>query len=288
MSLPNHRPAGQVGHVAVRDGTSILVRHWPPASEPWATLLLVHGIGEHSGRWEHVGAHLAGAGIDTHAFDLRGFGGSGGPRASVERWSQLHDDVEERLAALRALAPSRPLVLYGHSLGGLISLGYMLDGRSRPDLLVLSAPAIAAAVPLWQRVLVRTLGRVAPGTLLSNRFDTNDLSSDPAVWEAYLADPLNFHRTSARFGVAAFAEQARVLRSLDRLAIQTLVIHGGQDRLVPTATSGALEGRSGVTRRVYDGLTHELHNEPQGPRVLDDVVGWIRDRVSRMPVPMAS
>src|SRR6185369_6836283 len=99
----------RVDHVAARDGTSLLLRHWPvPAGEPWATMLLVHGLAEHSGRYEHVGARLA----------------------------------EERVVALRSAAPARPLILFGHSLGGLVSLGYVLDGRSWPDMLVLSAPAI--------------------------------------------------------------------------------------------------------------------------------------------------
>src|SRR6266542_546322 len=150
----------RVEHVAARDGTTLLVRHWSvPTGEPWATMLIVHGLAEHSGRYEHVGAQVAGAGIDTHAFDQRGFGASGGPRASIDRWSQLHDDLEERLVALRSVAPARPLVLSGHSLGGLISLGYVLDGRAWPDLLVLSAPAMGATVPLWQRALVGSLRR---------------------------------------------------------------------------------------------------------------------------------
>src|SRR5262249_20990375 len=157
---------------------------------------LVHGLAEHSGRYEHVGAQLASEGIDPYAFDLRGFGGSGGPRASVDRWSQLHDDLEERLVAVRSIAPARPLVLYGHSLGGLIALGYVLDGRSRPDLLVLSAPAIGANVPAWQRALIGSLRRVTPGLMLSNRLRGEVLSRDPAVAVDYFADPLNLHRST--------------------------------------------------------------------------------------------
>jgi acylglycerol lipase len=113
------------------------------------------------------------------------------------------------------------------------------------------------------------------------------LSSDPAVCEAYLSDPLNQHKTTVRFGHAFLAEQRRVSSSLDRLSIPTLVIHGGSDRLVPTASSEALDDRPGVVRRVYPGVLHELHNEPDGPRVVGDIVDWIRDRVSRMPAPAA-
>jgi alpha-beta hydrolase superfamily lysophospholipase len=278
----------RVDHVATRDGTSLLVRHWPVAAgEPWAAMLLVHGLAEHSGRYEHVGAQLAEAGLDAHAYDQRGFGASGGPRASVERWSQLHDDLEERIAAIRSAAPGRPLVLYGHSLGGLVALGYVLDGRSRPDLLVLSAPAIGASVPLWQRVLVGSLRRVAPGLLLSNRLDTDVLSSDPEVRAKYVSDPLNQHRSTVRFAHAAFAEQRRVAASLDRLALPTLVVHGADDRLVPTPTSAVLDGRPGVTRRVYPETRHELHNEPVARQEIADIVGWIRDRVSHMHAPVA-
>lgn len=275
-----------VEHVGARDGTALLLRHWPVSrGEPWASMLIVHGLAEHCGRYEHVGAQLAEAGIDTHAFDLRGFGGSGGPRASIDRWSQLHDDLEERLVGVRSVSPGRPLVLFGHSLGGLISLGYVLDARARPDLLVLSAPAIGARIPLWQRALVSTLRRVRPGLLLSNRLNVDTLSTDQAVCDAYLADPFNQHKSTVRFAHAAFGEQRRVAAGLDRLSIPTLVVHGGDDRLVPPETSARLEGRPGVTRRVYPGVRHELHNEPAGRQVIADEIDWIRDRVSHMHPP---
>lgn len=276
----------RVEHIATRDGTTLLLRHWPVQSgEPWATMLVVHGLGEHSGRYEHVGARLADSGIDTHAYDQRGFGASGGPRASIDRWSQFHDDMEERLVALRSVAPGRPLVLFGHSLGGLISLGYVLDGRARPDLLVLSAPAIGASVPRWQRLLVGSLRRVAPGLLLANRIDTSVLTSDQDVRARYLSDPLNQHKSTVRFAHAAFAEQRRVAAALDRLSLPTFVVHGGEDRLVPTHTSARLEGRPGVTRRVYPDTQHEVHNEPAATQEIDDIVDWVRDRVSHRHVP---
>ncbi|HLX35083.1 MAG TPA: lysophospholipase [Candidatus Limnocylindrales bacterium] len=270
-STVTHRPAP--------DGTPLVARHWAPMGVAWARLLLVHGLAEHSGRYEHVGERLAAAGIDAHAIDLRGFGASGGERAWVDRWSRLHDDLEHRIEWLRTLEPAVPLVLYGHSLGGLVCLGYALDARAEPDLLVLSAPAIDSAIPAWRRLLATVLNRIAPSTRVANSLRSDSLSRDPAVWADYLADPLNEHRSTVRLGTAAIAEQQRVTRRLHDLAIPTLVIHGGDDQLVPTASSQAFEGRRGVTRRVYPGARHEVHNETERDQVIDDVVAWIREQV---------
>jgi acylglycerol lipase len=263
----------------VRDGTELLVRHWSATGEPWASVLIVHGIAEHSGRFEHVGEWLAGAGLDVHAYDQRGFGGSSGRRAWLDRWSRNHDDLEDRLAVLRVMARGRPVVVYGHSLGGLIALGYAVaePPRPLPDALVLSAPALDSSIPGWKRAVARILGAIAPTVEIPNDFDGTLLSRDPAVGERYLADELNQHRTTTRFGAEALAEQARVRAALPRLSLPTLVIHGQADRLVPTASSEALGRLPGVTRLVYPELRHETHNEPEGRAVVDDVIAWLRD-----------
>jgi acylglycerol lipase len=265
--------------VAARDGTELLIRSWAPVGEPWAAILLVHGLAEHSGRYEHVGRQLAAAGLSVEAYDQRGFGASGGRRAFVERWSQNHDDLEDRLVSVRASAGGRPVVLYGHSAGGLIALGYVVADPPRPlpDLLVLSAPALDSTIPGWKRGLARVLGSVAPTTELKNAFDGAVLSRDPAIGLAYLADPLNYHRTTFRYGAAAIAEQARVRAVLGRLAIPTLVYHGEADRLVPPAASAPLADVPGVVRRTWPQLRHESHNEPDGPAVIADVIAWLRE-----------
>ena len=267
--------------VAARDGTNILVRHWPTTGRAWAFILLVHGIAEHSGRYEHVGRQLAAAGLDVHAYDQRGFGGSSGRRAWLDRWARNHDDLEDRLAALRASAGGRPVVVFGHSLGGLIALGYAVADPPRPlpDALVLSAPALDSTIPGWKRALARVLGTIAPTASLTNDFDGGLLSRDPAVGVAYLADPLNVHSTTMRYGAEALAEQARVRPALGRLSIPTLVYHGEADRLVPTEASAPLTAVRGVNRRTYPDLRHESHNEPEGPAVIADVIAWIRRTV---------
>lgn len=279
-----------VSHATTADGTDLLVRHWPAdeveaggawAGRPWASVLLVHGLGEHSGRYEHVGDQMAAAGMDVYAYDQRGNGGSGGRRGHVDRWSQLHDDLAERLAAVRVSAAGRPVVLYAHSMGGLVATGYLLSTRPKPDLAVLTSPALDSALPGWKKVVARLLSGVSPTHGLSNDFDGSTLSRDPAVAVKAKADPASAKVTTTRFGAEALAEQGRVRRAVvGGFGIPTLVLHGLDDGLVPATASDVLDGVPSVERRTYPGLRHELHNEPEGPEIMDEVIAWIRQRAT--------
>ncbi len=169
-----------VSHVRAADGTDLLVRHWPSdeaeaggawAGAPWASVLLVHGLGEHSGRYEHVGDQLTGAGLEVEAYDHRGMGGSGGRRGDIEHWSQYHDDLAERLAAVRHGAAGRPVVLYAHSLGGLIAAGYLLTDRPKPDVAVLTV-----AGPRFRRSRAGRSGSLPP--CRAGRADPRDPERD--------------------------------------------------------------------------------------------------------------
>jgi acylglycerol lipase len=259
------------------DGTSLHLRHWAPHGTPWATVLIVHGIGEHSGRYERTGRLLAEAGLDVHAFDIRGHGLSGGRRVYVRAWDDFLDDLTGRIQVARE--PGRPVVLFGHSMGALIALTYACSDRPAPDLLVLSAPPLDARVPGWQRVLAPVLGRVAPTVVLANPISGEQLSRDPAVGVAYFADPLVQPRSTTRLGAELLKAMKRGRTQLDRLHVPTLVIHGGADTLVPTRVSEPLAAVPGVTRRVLPGLRHETLNEPDGPQVVALIVEWLRAQV---------
>jgi acylglycerol lipase len=274
---PGSDEAAPRSELPAADGTPLHVRLWPSAGKPWARVLLVHGIGEHSGRYERTGRLLSGAGLEVQAFDLRGHGLSGGRRVYVRRWDDYLDDVEVRLAALRQ--QGGPIVLFGHSLGALIALTYACSGRPTPDLLVLSAPPLSAKVPAWQRILAPILGRVAPTVVLSNPIAADQLSRDPAVGTAYFADPLVQPRTTARLGAQLFGAMKRARSELGRLTVPTLVIHGGDDTLVPTTASEPLGTLPGVKRRVLPNLRHETLNEPEGPEVVAQIVAWLRGHV---------
>jgi len=266
---------------AMSDGTELLTRHWPSVSPaPWGHVLLVHGLGEQSGRYDHVGEHLARAGLAVDAFDLRGTGGSGGRRGHVERWSRFHDDLGERLAAVRTAAGTDPVILYGHSMGGLIVAGYLLDDRPKPDLAVLGSPGLDSTIASWKKRLAPIVARVAPTLAIPNDIRPETLSRDPSVGSDAAADPRNGTSSTARFGAEGLAAQARVRGDARRgFGVPTLVIHGEDDGLVPVRASAVLSEAPGVERRTYPGLRHELHNEPEGPAILDDVIAWIRDRV---------
>lgn len=262
-------------------GPDLLVRHWPAGDNAFASLLIVHGLGEHSGRYEHVGERLAADGVHVHAYDQRGFGGSGGPRAYVDTWDDIFDDLEERLEAARTAAPDVPAVLYGHSLGGLIALAYTLVDRPKPDLLVLSAPGLEDRLPAWKRQLARVLDRVVPRLLVNNGIAEDQLARDPRPDFVYLDDPLMENRSTVRFGALGFANQAsarRTVEALEHLPVPTLVIHGADDPIVPITASALLERFPEVRRIVYPGLRHEVHNEAES-RALADILAWLREQV---------
>lgn len=247
---------------------------------PLASALLVHGLGEHSGRYEHVGNQLAAAGIETWSYDHRGSGGSGGRRGHVDRWTDYHIDLEGRLAEVREAAQGRTVVLYGHSMGGLIALGYLLTDRPKPDLVVLSAPGLDSTLATWKKVLAPTLSRIVPTLAVPNGIDGSTLSRDPSVAHKVGADPLAAKASTARFGGEALAEQARVRRDYAGLTLPTLVLHGLDDGLVPARASEILGSLPNVERRTYPGLRHELHNEPEGPAIIDEIIAWIRERAT--------
>ena len=266
--------------VAARNGVPLLVRRWPAVGSPIGSVLLIHGLAEHSGRYERTAGVLAASGLDVTAFDLEGFGGSGGRRAWIAGWDTWLDDVEDRLAAVRTSTAGRPVVLLGHSMGGLVSLTYAESDRPQPDLLVLSSPWLADHLPGWRRTSARILGRLVPTLSVSNGFDGSTLSRDPAVGEAYAADPLAYHRTTTGLGRALLEAQTRAVADLGRLRVPTFVTHGGADPLVPVASSEILATLPGVTRRVYPELRHETLNEPEGPEVAADMAAWIQAQIA--------
>lgn len=245
---------------------------WTDGPEPKARIVLVHGLAEHVGRYDHVGQWFAARGYPVFGTDLPGFGTSPGPKGYVERFDAFLDSVEGSLAEA---GDDLPTVLYGHSLGGLIATSYVLSDRPAPGRLVLSAPGIAYSGPAWQKPVARLLSRFAPSLEMPNGLKGEQLSTDPTVGEAYFADPLVLTKTSIRLAAESFAEMDAVGPRLAELPVPTYVLHGSDDPVVPPQGSAPLAAVPGVTRRLWPGLRHECHNEPNWEEVLDDVLGWL-------------
>jgi alpha-beta hydrolase superfamily lysophospholipase len=253
-----------------------LVRDWVPPGEPRATFVLVHGLAEHSGRYERTGSLLAQAGFRVRGFDLIGAGASGGRRWDIDEWSRYHDQMEGHVAFARELGS--PVVLMGHSMGGNLILGYLIAERLPPDLAVVSAPALGGGAA-WQRSMAPVLAKIAPTVAIPNSLKGEQLSRDPAVGEAYFSDPLVFTSSTPRFGAQLFAAIDEVRENVGKIDVKTLVLHGGNDTIVPPQSTASLADLSGFERRLYPGLRHEILNEPEGPEIVAEIVAWVEERL---------
>lgn len=258
--------------LAAPDGVRLFSHHWE-ANEPRAAIVIVHGLGEHVGRYDHVAPMFVEAGFDVRGTDARGWGASEGPRAWVDSFETLLDDLADDVLAAADLGV--PVVLLGHSLGGLIALLYATSGRPRADLLVLSSPAIRNTLPKAKATAAKILSKVAPRMSLKNPVDVTQLSRDQAVGERYLADPLVVQRSTFGFGVAAFDALAQVPEALATLDLPTLVTHGAEDRIVAPSVSEPLADLAVVERVVYPGFRHEPFNEEGGAVAVATIARWL-------------
>lgn len=268
------------GHHTTADGVELATRSWT-IDEPRYDILLVHGLGEHSGRWDGPAGVFNRHGANVYSYDIRGHGESGGEAVHLDEFASLYRDIAE-MANATASASGRPWVLYGHSLGGLQGAGYLIERyEPTPNIAVLSAPAMIATrgIDNVLKVAAGVLGRVTPTTRIENKITGDQLSRDPSVGEAYFADPLVQTKATTKFGKEVFGEQDRLSPRHGTITIPTLVIHGADDELVQPAASAPLAASESVTRKVYPGLRHEMHNEPEAGDVLGDVTDWIEERL---------
>lgn len=257
--------------VTSRRGVGQYRRTWR-AESPKANVLLLHGIAEHSGRYEHIGTTMAEAGYSVRSYDHHGHGRSGGIRGHVDSFDVFLDDVEDNLADLRT--DGLPVVLMAHSLGGLIAFSYAVSDRPQPDVLLLTGPALGAEVPMWQKIAAPILGRLVPKLFITSEFDGGLLSTDPDVGAVYEADPLRVKGATAGLGLATFGAMKTANQRLERLSIPTMVIHGGDDPIVPPRFSVPIGEQSTGTRTELPGLRHEVLNEPNWTDTLQTLIDF--------------
>jgi alpha-beta hydrolase superfamily lysophospholipase len=270
------------------DGVPLHLRDWA-VPDPRGTVLIVHGLGEHIGRYQALAEDLNDSGWTVTGFDLRGHGASAGARGGINAPDSLLADLG--LVVDRAYRDrSQPLVLLGHSLGGLIAARFVAESLApRPaawsapvDALVLSSPALDAGLSLPQRLLLAVLGRLTPDLAVANGLDPQAISRDAKVVAAYLADPLVHSRITPRL-VRFIVDAGRVVAAAAaRWQVPTLLQYAGADRCVAPAGSAAFAAaapRSTLKAIRYAELAHEIFNEPERAQVIGDLGLWL----SRLP-----
>jgi alpha-beta hydrolase superfamily lysophospholipase len=270
-------------------GLRLYRQAWLPDGDVKAVVVLSHGASEHSSRYAWVAGQLTAAGYALHALDHRGHGKSEGTRAYIDRLANAVTDLDGLVDVAAAQHPGVPLFLLGHSMGGCLAIAYALEHQDRLDGLLLSAPLAALeAAPLPLRIAGRVLSVIAPKTGVY-QVDANGVSNDPAVVADYVQDPLNHHgklaaRTLGELAGAIGSFPARV----GELTLPLLVMHGPDDKLVPYAGGEMVHAGAGSQDKTfirYDGLAHELLNEPERQRVVDDITGWLNARAAARPAP---
>ncbi len=261
---------------------------WEPKGSPKAVMCLVHGLGEHTGRYAHVAAALNDAGYALLGFDLRGHGKSAGLRGYTPSYDALMDDIGRLLGEAAQRYPDKPLFLYGHSLGGNLVLNYALrrcsgqavQGGPRLAGVVSTSPAIRVANPLpaAQVAMVKVMSKLKPDMQIPNGLARDALARDPQVIRAYASDPLVHDRISVRLAAGMLQAGEWALAHAAEFPLPLLLVHGSADQITSAAATQEFAGkvRGDCTLQIWEGFYHETHNEPEKAEVLGFTVSWLQ------------
>ena len=257
----------------------IFAQGWQPEEAPLATVCLVHGQGEHSSRYTHVAAALTQAHYNIITFDQQGHGKSQGRRGDMSNYEALLDDIGRLLDEAAHRFAGTPRFLYGHSMGGNLVLNYVL--RRRPPLagVIVTSPwlRLAFTPPAIQLKLMRLLSRLWPSFTIRSRLEIAAISRDPAVVAAYKNDPFNHSLISARQLIQVDRTGQWALDHAHRFSLPLLLMHGSADRITSVEASRQFAGQipGQCTFKLWDGLYHETHNEPEQKAVIAFMIDWL-------------
>jgi len=262
-----------------KDGAKLIGRGRDPGSGAGSVICIVHGLGEHSGRYEEVSSILENAGYAVMTFDMRGHGKSSGRRGDAPSCDVLLSDIDLLLERAAERFPGSRKFLYGHSFGGSLSIGYVLSRGAVLSGVVVTSPLLRPAVPppSWKTAAARILSVVMPCFPMSTGLDSNGLSRRKDVVEAYTRDPLVHYRITPRLGIAILELGIRNLEGASGLSLPMLLMHGGSDGITSTKASEEFASKAGGLCRlkVWEGLYHEIHNEPEREEIVTCLLDWL-------------
>jgi alpha-beta hydrolase superfamily lysophospholipase len=266
-----------------REGARFFTQGWEPETgKPRALVALVHGLGEHTGRYVQVGSALTEAGYALSGFDLRGHGKSNGPRGYAASLDVYMQDLRQFLLLMEERYPDVPLFLYGHSFGGLLVLAYAIQYGAGLAGAVTTGPSLRSSLQEQKAkvAMVRLLGSFLPSLTVQSGLDPATISRDASVVEAYKTDPLVHDRASLGFGKAALSAIDLCFTHAGEFPVPLLIMHGKADRISYTSGSEDFvnlvrEAGKDVTLKLWDGLYHEVYNEPEKAEVLKYMIAWL-------------
>lgn len=265
--------------IITKDGIELFTQNWK-VQNPKAIIVLTHGFDDHSSRYPHVAQALNAAGYSVYAYDWRGQGKSGGARGHAPSCEQLFDDLSLIIANAKKDEPDKRVFLYGHSMGGNITLNYVLR---RPEgisavMVTGSQLRLAFVPPPLQVMLARVMASLVPTFSQKTPLDINAISHDQAVRDAYQADPLRSGVITAKLFVEIMNASDYALAHAAEFKLPLLIMHGGSDGITDPKGSQEFFERVSLKDKVfkkYDGLYHEIHNEPQKQIVFNDMIEWL-------------
>lgn len=259
---------------------NIFYQEWLPDADVKAVLLIVHGLGEHSGRYMNIVDHFLPLGYAVYGLDHIGHGKSEGEREFIEQFSDFTETLAVFYKMISEWQTNKPIFILGHSMGGLITTYYLLDHQSDFEGAIISAPAIKIGEGISQTTITigRILSKIAPKMGLL-ALDVNAISRDPKVVDAYINDPLVFHgKTPARLAAELLSAMQRVDAEVREIKLPFIAVHGSEDSLADPGGSQMLYDSASSkdkTLKIYNGLYHEVFNEPEREQVLKDVEDWL-------------
>ena len=257
----------------------IFVQEWAPDGEVRAAIGLVHGLGEHTGRYHHVARWLTAAGYAMLGIDLPGHGRTKGPRGFTS-FDEIGSEIDLLLSELEKRYPGKPRFLYGHSMGGAAVLNHVLARRPVLHGAIVTSPGLATGepVPAAKIFLAKVMARLMPSFSMNNGLDLQNLSRDPAVIRAYQQDPLVHNQISARLGLDFLTRGDWILARAGEFPVPLLLMQGSADHIVSTAAVSQLASLippGKLTYKVWEGFYHETHNEPEQEQVLQTIGNWL-------------
>lgn len=257
----------------------IFAQEWAPDVQSRAVIALVHGLGEHSSRYQHVAEAFTQGGFAVLAFDLPGHGRSEGKRGHSS-YADILNEIDHLLQEASRRYPTKPQFLYGHSLGGALVIDYLLRRQPQIRGAVSTSPGLQPGAPLpgWQRLMAKAMCRLNPSFTMPNGLDRSNLSRDPVVIETYDKDPLVHGQISARLGMDLIDEGNWMIENAPSLSVPLLLVEGTADHLVSNEAHQRFVDRAPagkVTFKQWEGYYHETHNEPEKQQVIQYMQDWI-------------